>query len=701
MLLILSLVHLLISSAPASYTTLDNNDPIEFHGSFIIYGGDTIHLGPKAFFIDGQLGDEVVKELDYVFNSINEASQHLSPGSEESPMTLHIAPYVYWIDNPDDPEIRVPQEGEAVPYGLIIECEWLRFRGLTKNAENVVLAGNRGQTIGSKGNFTLFKFVGDGTSAENVTFGNYCNVDLHFPLKPSLNREKRASAFVQAQLIHCNGDKIVARNTRFISRLNLCPFVGGKRVLFDQCHFELTDDALCGTGVYLNSTFDFYSSKPFYWTRGTGAVFLNCDIYSRVIGTQFFTKAGGQLAVVDTRFHSTSIQPIAWQDNEHLSSRNYQYNVSLNGSPITIGGEGSPTTVKMEDKIMKDAYKIFLNGQTVYNTYNLLRGDDDWDPMHIKDLLYMAEEESGSNYSLIPIMMEMNVTEAVLETGKEELLLSPSLYRFGNYLHEKSPVTWSVATEHESFVRLIVNDEGTECRVIPTNETNKTEQVVVNATSSHGLEAAVVLNVAPSMLPAPVLTTSPVIAYEETGILRLDYELLSGYEDQSLITWYRCQKEGEHPIKVAVSRFNVPLTTYVLTSADVGHYIMATIEPKHERSYPGNPVRSITPSPVSHEEVKTDPLDLHTDFLNSPTEHQPLVLPGFWTLNNFDPGFQHRNERLPSSEHTWNYGEGVDGAHGLWGLIPSGYVQLAYTPVEKEYTDMQLHMEEPQPYLKR
>ncbi len=158
----------------------------------------------------------------------------------------------------------------------------MKFQGLSNDPTNVVLACNRGQTIGAKGNFTMFRFFGNGTAAENITFGNYCNVDLNYPLLPKLNRKKRASAIVQAQLIICDGDKILARNSRFVSRLNLCPFVGGKRVLFDRCHFESTDDALCGTGVYLNCTLDFYSSKPFYRTNGTGAVFLNCDITSYV-----------------------------------------------------------------------------------------------------------------------------------------------------------------------------------------------------------------------------------------------------------------------------------------------------------------------------------------------------------------------------------------------------------------------------------
>ena len=200
-----------------NYKSLDSEDPIGFDGESITYKDRTIQLGPRAFFIDGQLSDQEAGMYPYVYNSVNEASKHLVDGTEENPMVLYLAPYVYWIDDPDDPEVRTAENG-GTPFGLIIRCEWLRFEGLSEKAENVVLACNRGQTIGSIGNFTMFRFFGDGTSSENITFGNYCNVDLDYPLKPELSREKRASAIVQAQLIICNGDKIVARNTRFISR---------------------------------------------------------------------------------------------------------------------------------------------------------------------------------------------------------------------------------------------------------------------------------------------------------------------------------------------------------------------------------------------------------------------------------------------------------------------------------------------------
>lgn len=61
---------------------------------------------------------------------------------------------------------------------------------VNQNPENVVLASSRGQTQGAVGNFTMFDFWGDGLSVKNLTMGNYCNVDLEFPLKKELGRKK-------------------------------------------------------------------------------------------------------------------------------------------------------------------------------------------------------------------------------------------------------------------------------------------------------------------------------------------------------------------------------------------------------------------------------------------------------------------------------------------------------------------------------
>ena len=168
------------------------NNPL-LHDNYILYKGKKILLNDKNFYIDGNLKAQDTGKCPYVFTSVNEAMRHLKDGIESNPMTLYIAPNVYWIDNPDDPEIRKPSHGDT-PYGLEIKCSGLRIYGLSDDPQDVVLACNRGQTQGAIGNYTMFYMEGNEISAENITFGNYCNVDLTYPHNPALNRQKRMDA---------------------------------------------------------------------------------------------------------------------------------------------------------------------------------------------------------------------------------------------------------------------------------------------------------------------------------------------------------------------------------------------------------------------------------------------------------------------------------------------------------------------------
>ncbi len=687
---------LILLSLPVHYTVKAQeginslNKNLEFHGSYIAYKGKKIILGPKAFYIDGQLKDEEAEKYPYVFNSVNEAAKHFTDGTKDSPMILYIAPYVYWIDNPDDTTIRVPKHGDRAPFGLEIKCEWLKFYGLSDNASDVVLASNRGQTIGAKGNFTMFRISGQGTSSANITFGNYCNIDLNYPLKPALSRKKRASAIVQAQLIFCDGDKIVARNTRFVSRLNLCPFIGAKRILFDHCHFECTDDALNGTAVYLNCTFDFYSSKPFYRTIGTGAVFFNCDIRSFSRGGQFFSKTGGQLTVINTRIRSSTVKYLGWKDHPEEETRNYQFNVRMNGKNVFIDPKHAFATVEMKNKPVLDAHLFSYNGKLFCNTYNLLRGNDDWDPMGIKDIILAAEKESGRSLVDLPTQLIITPTRDTIETGKETVILKSTVNKFGNYRLKNEKVSWSMAPQFQSFAKLKINDDGT-CTVIPTNENDEIKEVIVTATTSTGLEAASVIYVSPAILDAPKFSLLPKIKNTKEGKLFVDYKLDTRFKGQSLITWYRCTDvKGDNAIEVAVSRFNLPDKYYKLTAGDIGYYIMAKASPKHVRSLPGAPIAAITSGPVSANDVRSNNKILNVDLRGMSTKYQPEVKPGFFTLDCFAPADTHdwvaENDKDP-----WYVGRGVDGAANDTGLVQANKgARLRYTLVGNHFGDMKM-----------
>jgi hypothetical protein len=667
------------------------NKNLQFYGDHIVYKGKSIRLGPKAFYVDGQLSAREASKYNYVFNSVDGAAKHLADGTEADPMVLYIAPYVYWIDDPDDTATHVPKSG-GIPFGLEINCEWLKFYGLDDDPHNVVLACNRGQTMGAKGNFTMLKISGEGTSAENITFGNYCNIDLVYPLKPELGRKKRGSAIVQAQLIFCDGDKIFARNSRFVSRLNLCPFIGGKRTLFDRCHFECTDDALNGTAIYLDCTFDFYSGKPFYRTIGTGAVFLNCDIRSFTRGNQYFTKTGGQVAVVDTRFSSKTVSYIGWKDIPDKELPDYQFNFKMNGKPVLIGKKDPYSAVDMAGKPALNAYRFLCKGKVIYNTYNLLRGNDDWDPMGIKKLGLAAEKETGKQFINLPTQLLISSTKDTIESGKEPAVLKSRMNKFGNYELEGQKITWRLAPGYRSLAKLKINNDGS-CTVVPTNNEDETKEIVIQATAPTGLEGARIIFVSPLLLDAPNFGSYPEIANNHKGRLVVDYKLDSRFKDETVINWYRCTDEtGSDPIQVEVSRFNKPKWDYVLSDGDVGYYVMAKIFPKHIRSKTGQEVTVITKKPVSINDVKSDNKILDVDLRSMSTKYQPQVKPGFWTLDCFAPP-DTRDWIADNSHDLWYYGKGVDGAANDTGLVQAiKGARFRYTPVGDDFGDMKISL---------
>ena len=273
-----------------------------------------------------------------VFTTVNEALRRAEAFADDSLWTIiHIAPGVFWIDDPDDPAIRKPASGENIPYGMKVRLNRTRIIGMGDSPEDVVLACNRGQTQGADGNFTMLHISGDDIQVENLTFGNYCNVDLNYRLDPKQSRQRRADAIVQAQLVICRGDRYEARNCRFISRLNLCPFAGARHALFEDCYFECTDDALCGTGVYRHCRLTFFSSKPFYSTSPQGAVFEDCDIHSKVQGVQYLTKVSDPVTMRNCRW--TSDDPnltIEWTRKPNPKKRCLMENCTLNGKPLDV-----------------------------------------------------------------------------------------------------------------------------------------------------------------------------------------------------------------------------------------------------------------------------------------------------------------------------------------------------------------------------
>lgn len=686
-----------INKTLEGYTPIDISDPVEFGGTYIKYQGETIQLSETAIYVDGSLSDELAAQYPYVYNDITKAlsADALKNGTADNPMTVYVAPYVYWIDDPAATDTVQKTEGYSVPYGMVVNSDYLTIKGLTGNPDNVVLAGNRGQSHASNGNYTMFRFNCSGAlTVKNITIGNYCSVDLDYPLMSELNQAKRTDTITQAQLADMSGDKMFADNCNFISRLNLVPISGASRNLYNNCHFESTDDALNGNAVYVGCDFDFYGNRPLYSSYNTGSTFLGCTFNCKILNveaepTQLFTKEGGTITAVDCVYNSNLSVPITmgWTKFPSDSLKCYQSNIIHNGKNITIGGEGAKETVDMTGKSVLNAYKVVSGGKTYYNTYNLLKGTDDWDPLGVKDVIAAAGQEAVATQ----LTIKSDVSE--IESGKETASVGGTVNYFYGTNDTTQKITYSVSDEDKAYVKLTDNGDGT-CKVEGTNNDDAAKKVIINASTESGLEAAVGITVKPSKLDAPEYIKTPVITNDGQGSLKVDYSLdLGSREDMSAISWYRCtDAEGSNKVLVAVTRNDSPEYTYKLTAGDVGYYIMAKVESKNIRSDYGTPVNTVYDKAIGVKDVRSK--NLSTDFSNFPNTKQSEIKAGFWTVDYNRPADTESFGKWQGAdtEEPWVYGVTGNGCVGAGLYQGTQGSRLMYTPVEGTYGDMSLKL---------
>ena len=686
-----------INKTLEGYTPIDISDPVEFGGTYIKYQGETIQLSETAIYVDGSLSDELAAQYPYVYNDITKAlsADALKNGTADNPMTVYVAPYVYWIDDPAATDTVQKTEGYSVPYGMVVNSDYLTIKGLTGNPDNVVLAGNRGQSHASNGNYTMFRFNCSGAlTVKNITIGNYCSVDLDYPLMSELNQAKRTDTITQAQLADMSGDKMFADNCNFISRLNLVPISGASRNLYNNCHFESTDDALNGNAVYVGCDFDFYGNRPLYSSYNTGSTFLGCTFNCKILNveaepTQFFTKEGGTITAVDCVYNSNLSVPITmgWTKFPSDSLKCYQSNIIHNRKNITIGGEGAKETVDMTGKSVLNAYKVVSGGKTYYNTYNLLKGTDDWDPLGVKDVIAAAGQEAVATQ----LTIKSDVSE--IESGKETASVGGTVNYFYGTNDTTQKITYSVSDEDKAYVKLTDNGDGT-CKVEGTNNDDAAKKVIINASTESGLEAAVGITVKPSKLDAPEYIKTPVITNDGQGSLKVDYSLdLGSREDMSAISWYRCtDAEGSNKVLVAVTRNDSPEYTYKLTAGDVGYYIMAKVESKNIRSDYGTPVNTVYDKAIGVRDVRSK--NLSTDFSNFPNIKQSEIKAGFWTVDYNRPADTESfgSWQGADTEEPWKYGTTGNGCVGAGLYEGTQGSRLMYTPVEGTYGDMSLKL---------
>ncbi|MCH5326349.1 MAG: hypothetical protein J1E29_03995 [Duncaniella sp.] len=603
----------------------------------------------------------------YVFHNPEEAIEYIN-NSGLSSLTLMVAPSVYWLDNPDDPAIRRnPHNSTAVPFAAEIRCDTLRIVGLSTDARDVVFAVNRGQTQGALGNYTMLHFIGKSIQASNITFGNYCNVDLDYPANPALNRSRRHDAIVQAQLGICEGtDRLYADNCRFISRLNLCPLVGARRSLYRNCYFECTDDALSGSGIYLGCRFTFYSGKPFYSTASTGAVFLDCDIHTLVEGTQYLTKMPGQVTMIDTRWTAEHPVTLRWT-RDRSTIHCYQSGITLNGAPVTIDADRPDMSTDISKLPLLRAYKT----GGIYNIPNLLAGDDNWDPLNMASAI-------TENDLKLPVLIKLSLSKTALQARGDTIHIAAQPRLWGDYPSNipLGNLTWSAPTT----VNLISGG------AVSANHLPVTSKALITCLAEYGLTGKSEINIAPHLLPAPAITSDPNIT-QRRHELTLNYGIDSSAtgNDISRIVWLR---DGE-PVRQGKGLTG---RTYPLSAADENCVISAMITPQRDTTDEGQAVSvagvSITRSMLLG--IPRQERSLSTSFEEIPIVTTRHGEKGRWNFDTFKPADTAEHDWTPDGSTGWYYGQGEDAATGIGLVQTTKGARLSYTPMRNGCKQMKV-----------
>jgi len=373
----------------------------------INYFGEIVTLDEHHIYVNMKLANE--KCSTYVFNDLLKANEAIkeftSSASEEDPIIIYLDKGVYWVD-----DISAENDTVGDPLiGLELSKDYIHIYGMDKDATKTVIAGNRGNREGSTGNWNVMS-AGENFVGKDITIGNYVSIDLEYPDDPSLSKAARnGSSITQGQTIIANkyADKWQFENVRFMTRLNAIPG-GVKRAYFKDCHIECTDDSIdpATSVVYENCDFDFYGKHPLWGSMNRQLVFMNCIFRNKAdAGILYFSKDPSQQTFIDCKFEDTGngFTSFEWCNDmaSHTTLRNYIYNTTYGGKTIEVSTQTSPDSsvyINGNMSLLK-AYKV---GDT-YNSYNILKGEDDWDPNNVKDLV--------GDYYDIPYYVYMDIED--------------------------------------------------------------------------------------------------------------------------------------------------------------------------------------------------------------------------------------------------------------------------------------------------
>jgi hypothetical protein len=629
-----------------------------------------VELSAANVVVDAYL-DEANRNA-FTFRTLQELKAANIPAST----TVNFTPGVYWTDDYRDPNnANTPEHPGLV--GITFPQAGLTFRGLTSSADDVRIAGNRGQTMGSNGNWNVIG-IGTNFSAYNLTVANYASVDLVFPRDPAQNLPRRGDARVQAQTITSAGgslDRMYFENVRFVSFLNLIA-IGPARAYYKNSYFQLTDDSIAGGGinVFDNCTFDFYGSHPSGGGSSTIAAFLHSTFNMfNDSPTFWFSKSGGSWVIIDKVFKGPK-EEIRWENSQRPDVKHYVHgNTYEDGSPVVF----DPRYPQVTQPLDADALQIFKIGDE-YNVYNLLKGSDGWNP----------SQQVARNDTAFKLTLAANSTNIASDDPANEVIITPTLVPAGFFTYDQLQFDYD-----DALFTVVTSSDGKLHLRANLNSTGKIIDSVVKATAPNGLVAQVTLHIRPETVAPPVVVGTPAIEIgQSTAALQITYDH-PDFNDWSTVTWYRGNAPGDKAVQVAVTTLNAPYLNYQLGAGDVGQYLTAVITPRYEFSpAAGSSIEVSTSRAIAAGDV-AKLLEISTNFANITWTDHTLNQADVWYADTIKPSDVNQTW-TPSAATPWIYVLGDrDGALGIAGLRTATQgARLLYQP-SGSFDDMSLALD--------
>ena len=609
--------------------------------------GTAIELSNQCFYVDS---NSIINRENFRFNNLHDAVMSSTHGTKENPMIIYIEPGVYQL------------RGTEEESGLIIKNDYVSLIGLTKNAADLILADNRGLHIGCTKNPATIKISGTGFHAENLTFGNFCNCNLTYLPDSSKNQKKRSNTITQAYCIDAfhpdkNLDRFSFDNVHFISMLDTIALGSVKRVFYNNCCIQGTDDFIGGStiSVFNSCTIHCFSQKPIYHSGDYGMAFFNCtwDLDFEDPADLMLTKQPSNLYLINCDFKDKHqmVRSISWCQYPQNGLKSSYHNIKKDGRPYVIQPEINGQALNEEQLLSM-------------NSFTLLKGLDDWNPESI--------DIPKNHMDTAPIHISLTGMEDMI-ADETSITLKADIFP----ISADRQITW---TSDSPLVTLKKDEKNllkNTVTVSATNDTDCVEEASIRVTASNGIFNECTIRILPSYLPAPELKNSPTMIIHK-GTAALDYKLRTvQYEDQSVITWYYLNNNTKGTIlgESAVSRLQIPHRQYTLTYGDVGKYIIAAIEPKHSRSKAGEMIQITSPRRISLEDVSgagIEKYNFHTDFRTFPSAWNTSAINGGWVIDSYKP-LDQKKYRPNFSPNPWTYQRGINGTRNVDGFMTTGY----------------------------